>query len=282
MLLTSAPRTALRQCLAFGIALLAACGLCFLPVWRRYGADFFAFYDNGGSAPLAVVATRALPLVWGWLGVAALLALLCAAPLYYRSARRALGEPHTRHALLLAASAIALYVIAFLRLPDEAGYLVPAVPFVLLAIALLTPPWAIGVLAVALVLSSWVGFSGLEPTLDGPIVEDHLVRESQQRATRAVIDAVARLPGRAAIVSGWVLPRITVALDGNREGPHQFIYLVENLPDYQNYLAEGWKLYFLPGVDRYESQTHDLELAELGAQPLAVPRERQRPQSTGE
>ncbi|HEY4974264.1 MAG TPA: hypothetical protein VII41_11690, partial [Steroidobacteraceae bacterium] len=275
-------RLALRQCLAFGGALLAVGGLCFLPVWRRYGADFFAFYDNGWYPPLDVVATRALPLVWGWLGLAALVAVLCALPLYYRSARRAFGKPRTRNALILASTAIALYVIAFLRLPDEAGYLMPAVPFVLLAVGLLAPPWATGALSAALLLSSWVGFGGLAPTLDGPIIEDHLVRQSQQRSTRSIIDAVARLPGRAAIVCGWILPRITLALDGNREGPHQFIYLVENLPDYQNYLAEGWTLYFLPGVDLYESQAHELELAELGAQQLPVPRERQRPQSTGE
>jgi hypothetical protein len=282
LLQAGAPKPALRQCLSFAIALLAVSGLCFLPVWRRYGVDFFAFYDNGGALPVGVVATRALPLVWGWLGVAALLAVLCAAPLYHRTARRALNEPRTRHATILAATAVALYVIAFLRLPDEAGYLVPAVPFVLLAAALLIPPWAVRLLAGALLLSSWVGFSGLAPTLDGPVVEDHLVRQSQLQATRAIIDAVARLPGRAAIVCGWVLPRITLAVDGNREGPHQFVYLVENLSDYRNYLAEGWRLYFLPGVDLYESQAHDLELAELGAQPLPVPRERQRAASTGE
>jgi hypothetical protein len=120
------------------------------------------------------------------------------------------------------------------------------------------------------------------PTLDGPIVEDHLVRESQERSARAIIDAVAHLPGRAVIVSGWILPRIKLALDGDREGAHQFIYLVEDLEDYQHYLAEGWQLYYLPGVDLYESQAHDLELAELGARELAVPRERQRPESTGE
>jgi hypothetical protein len=282
ILLTAAPRPAVRQCLTFGITLLLVSVLCFLPVLRLYGADFFAFYDNGGYPPLDVVYTRALPLVWGPLGLLALLALLCAAPGYYRFTRAALDEPRTRYALALAGVAIALYLIAFLRLPDEAGYLLPAVPFVLLAIALLTPPWAVGAVALALMLSSWVAFDHGVPALDGPIVEDHLVRESQQRSTRAVIDAVASLPGRAAIVSGWVLPRITLALDGDQEGPHQFIYLVENLGDYQHYVAEGRQLYYLPGVDLYESQAHDLELAELGAHQLAVPRERQRPASTGE
>ena len=282
ILLTQARRPALRQCLALGITVLATAMLCFLPVWRRYGLDFFAFYDNGSYLPLDVVYARALPLVWGPLGLAALLAVLCAAPLYYRHAQRSFAVPRTRHAVAMAVLAIALYVTAYLRLPDEAGYLVPAVPFVLLAIALLTPAWAAGALAVTLMVSPWVGFDHGAPTLDGPIVEDHLVRESQQRQTRAVIDAVARLPGRAAVVCGWVLPRITLALGGDREGPHQFIYLVENPADYQHYLDDGWQLYFLPDVDLYESQAHELELAELGARRLDVPRERRRPESTGE
>jgi hypothetical protein len=282
MLLATARKPALRQCLAFGITLLLVAALCFLPVWRHYGADFFAFYDNGGYPPLDVVFRRALPLVWGQLGLLALLALLCAAPGYYRFSRRALDEPRTRHALALAAAATALYLVAFLRLPDEAGYLVPSVPFVLLTIALLTPPWAAGAAAVALLLSSWIAFDAGVPTLDGPIVEDHLVRESQQRSTRAVIEAVARLPGRATIVSGWILPRIKLTLDADQEGPHQFIYLIENLADYQHYVSQGRDLYYLPGVDLYESQAHELELAELGARQLAVPRERQRPASTGE
>jgi hypothetical protein len=282
ILFTTPRRPALRQCLAFGSTLLLVTVLCFTPVLRRYGLDFFAFYDNASYPPADVVYDRALPQVWGRLGLLALMALLAAAPFYYRFTRAALADARTRGALVLAAPAIALYLIAFLRLPDESGYLLPAVPFVLLAIAALTPPWASVALALALMLSPWMTIERGVSVLDGPIVEDHLVRESQQRSTRAIIDAVARLPGRAAIVSGWILPRITLALDGDREGAHQFIYLVEDLDDYQHYLAQGWQLYYLPGVDLYESQAHDLELSELGAHELLVPRERQRPASTGE
>jgi uncharacterized membrane protein len=75
MLLSQPRPSALRQCLAFGSTLLGTCVLCFLPVWRRYGADFFTFYDNGSYPPLDVVYARALPLVWGPLGLAALLLL---------------------------------------------------------------------------------------------------------------------------------------------------------------------------------------------------------------
>jgi hypothetical protein len=44
----------------------------------------------------------------------------------------------------------------------------------------------------------------------------------------------------------------------------------------------GRQLYYLPGVDLYESQAHDLQLSNLGARELAVTHERQRAESTGE
>jgi hypothetical protein len=282
ILLSNTRADAIRQCLRFGVTLLLTAALCFVPVWRRYGVDFFSFYDNDWYPPFDVVFARAVSLVWGELGLLALLVLLCAAPLYYRFTRSALADARTRHALVLALVAVVLYLVAFLRLPDEAAYLLPAVPFVLLAIALLTPPGAVVALAAALLASSWIGWQHARPTLQGLIVEDHLVRESQQHSTRAIIDAVAGLPDNATIVCGWVLPRLTLALDGHWEGPHQFIYLVENLGDYQHYVQQGRQLYYLPGVDLYESQAHDLELSELGARELVVAHERQREESTGE
>jgi hypothetical protein len=282
MLLNDPGRAAVRACLVFGATTLVSSALIFLPVYLSYGFGFFAFYDNRSYPPLDVVYARALPLVWGQLGGVALLLLLCALPLNHRHVRRALRVPRTRHALALAAAAVALYLIAFLRLPDEPGYLVPAVPFVLLAIALLAPPWTTLPLTTALALSSVVAFHHGVPAFDGPVVEDHLVRLSQQRSTLAVLDAVARLPEGAVIVSGWELPRIYLALGGDRQGAHQFIYLIENLDDYHRYEARGHRLYYLPGVDLYESQAHELELADLGARQLDVPIERQRPASTGE
>jgi len=269
------PRRAITACLLLGSTSLLVAALCFVPVYRQYGSDFFSFYDNAWYPPWNVVYARALPNVWGYPGLLALAALLLAAP-FYTSAlrerwRERWRERRTRHGVAFAGLAVVLYGLIFLRLPDESGYLVPEVPLVLLLIALLSPMRVSAALAVALLLSGW-----------GPMAEDHAVRASQQQATSAVIAAVAKLPGAAIVVSGWLLPRIQLALGSDREGPHQFVYLVENLGDYQHYLAEGHALYFVPGVELYESQAHELELAELGALPLAVPRELQRAASTGE
>jgi hypothetical protein len=282
MLLSFAVRRALRQCVKFGVVGLTVSAACYWPVYRVYGMQFLTFFDNDGYPPLDTVLTRATTLIWGQVGCVALLAVLAAAPLYYRHARNALQQPLARNTCIAGWLAVTLYLIAFLRLPDEPGYLLPAVPWLIVIATLLTPPWAASTLGVALVLSPWIAFHGLHPTLEGAILEDHQVRVSQDVATHAIIDAVKVLPGRAAIVCGWVLPRITLTLDADRLGERQFIYLVEDDDDYRHYVAEGRPIYYVPGVELYESQAHQLELAELGAHPLDVPRERQRPASTGE
>jgi hypothetical protein len=262
--------------------MLLIAALCFVPVWRRYGPGFFSFYDNSWYPPWNVVMSRALPLVWGELGLAALGAAALALPCALPSLRDAFSSQRSRDGLLFAALTISIYLLAFLRLPDEAGYLLPVVPFGLLALGLLAPPWLSCAVAVALLCSPFLVFDRHGIGLRGPILEDHAVRVSQQRTLDAILAAADRLPGPAVIVSGWVLPRIELALGGDQRGRGRFIYLVEGLGDYQHYVAAGYQMYFLPGVDLYESQSHDLELAELGAMQLPVPRELQRPASTGE
>jgi hypothetical protein len=228
------------------------------------------------------VATRALTLVWGSLGLLALavavLALLLRAP----EVRAALADRRTRDGMLLSVCAIGLYLVAFLRLPDEAGYLAPAVPFMLLALSLVAPPWLMLGVTVALACAPFLALDRHGIALRGPLLEDHAVRVSQQQATGAILAAAARLPARSVIVAGWVLPRLELVLGGDAQGTHRFIYLVEDRADYERYLAAGYRLYFVPGVELYEAQAHGLKLPELGAQPLPVPRELQRSASTGE
>jgi hypothetical protein len=275
-------RVAARQSLRLCGAPLLVAALCFVPVWYRYGSGFFDFYDNPWYPPWDVVATRALPLVWGSFGIVALAAAVAALPWVAPSVRTVLSGTRARDGMLFAALTIGLYLVAFLRLPDEAGYLVPVVPFVLLALSLLEPPWLMQGLAVVLLCSPFVALDRHGLSLRGPIVEDHAVRASQQRATEAILAAADRLPGRAVIVAGWVLPRLRLAIGGDVRGAHRFVYLVEGRGDYEHYVAEGYRVYFVPGVELYESQAHDLELSELGAQRLAVPPELQRSASTGE
>jgi len=154
---------------------------------------------------------------------------------------------------------------------------------------------ALSALAVLLTRLPWIG-SGYGSDPDGYRV----VIVARQIAHGGVYEA-SRLPGYpvyeyltalTAWHAPWVSNAVTAlfstaafvffALIARELGVRRHLLIALALPDYQHYLAEGRDLYYLPGVDLYESQAHDLELGELGARPLAVPRELQRAQSSGE
>ena len=119
--------------------------LLFLPVFDRYGWGFLTFYDSVSPSP-GVIAKRATLDVWGAIGALALCGLALA---------RALGERGRGRAGPQAAWGLAVAVcgVAYLRLPHDAGYWIPAVPFVLLLLAGPLSSWPIRANAAALFAS---------------------------------------------------------------------------------------------------------------------------------
>jgi hypothetical protein len=99
-------------------------GLLFLPAFSSYGWGALTFYDSKVPPPL-VIAMRASVGVWGVIGTLALCGLALART-FGRPASSRLG-PEVAWWL-----AFAVCGIAYLRLPHDAGYWIPAVPFVLL------------------------------------------------------------------------------------------------------------------------------------------------------
>src|SRR6185503_6676396 len=130
--------------------------------------------------------------------------------------RRAAGErgPNWSRLRLLSALVAVCYLILFLRLPDDAAYLLPVVPFVLLTLATLLSPRRVFVLCLFLIASGFlikvrevgrVGgpalsrFSlplrpGLVVELPGPIFADHRRRVSEEAFADATLARVRQLP----------------------------------------------------------------------------------------
>lgn len=74
---------------------------------------------------------------------------------------------------------IAIFVIAFLRLPLEAAYMIPIVPFVLLLIGLILPKHLIAALSIVLLIAPFVTISTGGISLNGPIIHDHKIRADE-------------------------------------------------------------------------------------------------------
>ena len=262
------PREVVRRVVLFGAVTLALAALCFAPVIARYGPRFLRFYDITSYPSLAVVLRRGVWSVWGRVGGTALLAVLVSAPLLVGPIRRALGRREVRGGLALSGTAVLLYMAAFLRLPQEPGYLIPVVPFLLLGLALVLPHRLTVVLAVALVLSPFVAVGPHGLSWSGPIVHDHQIRQAHRRETRGIIERVERLPGRAVVIAGWYLPRLRLALGGTTQGPHRYVYLIRDREAFRRLVTEGRTVYFLPEMADYCLRARGFDPRQLGARPL--------------
>jgi hypothetical protein len=291
---------AARFCaVALGVGALA-----FLPVLFTYGPGFLRFYQHGYPRMLYVLKNASVDL-WGIPGTVAIAAACVALALRRRrraqpAAARVPGdgaagarEDRTAPGGLAAAwlCGIALYAIAYLRLPIKAFYLIPAVPFTLLLLERLLPRAGFVAVSLALVASPWVlevSQGGrpdrLEPTrgtvtlrrggqvwlldlLRGPVLADHERRALDMRYVEASLARARRLPGASVVVAYDWLPQIRVRLSGKREGAVEYVYLLTGA-ELAGLHGRGVGVYDLAGAEAENVKVNGVSLRENGSRPL--------------
>jgi hypothetical protein len=127
------------------------------------------------------------------------------------SERPAAGEPTRRAALLLCASGLVVFVLVYLRLPYEPGYLIPIVPFTVLALGLLLGRRAFACVAALTALSSLVSVSGQGITR-GRLLEDLRVRELVVSRAHAILAEGDRATQPTVVIARNWFPAIAVLL----------------------------------------------------------------------
>ena len=176
-----------------------------------YGAGLFESYEK--------VQRPWLPAIWiatvgvfGVPGAAAVAAGLTQAVL--RSSLRTSGAtsipdaPH-RADLFLWLSAAAIPVLIFLWQPSESGYIVPAIPFILLILARYASRWVFVATCVALCVSPWLGqftprFGDLVPSMPGYQAK----RVAEMKQIEALWDELAVRPGRTLVIAAGYAPKL--------------------------------------------------------------------------
>lgn len=149
----------------FGVATAAVALLCYLPVLWTYGAHFWNYAPTSASPDIIIqmVGQRAL----GVVGALVTLGVLAANWRRLLSLPRLLrSDPH----VLVWVLTILIYTVLFLRLPVDAGYLIPIYPFAFLLLARVLSQWALPVIVVATLLSGVIdltiqGIHNVSPTI---------------------------------------------------------------------------------------------------------------------
>ena len=259
---------AARQVL--GLCLIAGTigAIAFTPVVAKYGWSFFTFYEPLGYPPLLESATRGTVDVWGRVG---LLGLLMATVYYFINPGKLRttnieGAPKAGIQFTAWMIAITLYVIVYLRLPHQARYLIPVVPFVILVFERILHRRAFLILCMMLLFSSFVGF-GRSGIYAGPIFLDYAARKADMEFTARVISQANLLQKKAVIVTGWWLPKIEGSLPTQAQDLVAYVYLLD-ATQLRQHIREGFTVYYLPGIRDFNRRIFGLNLAEFGATPL--------------
>gem|GEM_PF-466007 len=183
------------------LAALATAVLAYAPVWRAYGGSFLSFSDQHFAFGewTATVLYGVTAGLWGPVGAAGIFG----ATLHFlfhprRSLTNSVVPAGSAKPVVVAAlAAILFYVAAYLRLPVEYAYLIPAVPFVLILFAhiLYRPVFVLA--CAALIVSPFVlrldPFT-MAPSLSGPVFHDLAVRREQVRLIRAACERLNGWP----------------------------------------------------------------------------------------
>ncbi|MDH4158053.1 MAG: hypothetical protein OEW00_12345, partial [candidate division Zixibacteria bacterium] len=177
--------------------------IAFLPLIFKYGWDFLTFVDPSYPDALRIIRMATVQ-VWGRIGLSVILAALLGMAFWRGVFTERTGD--SRLWLLSPTPwllAIGVYYIIFLRLPHDAGYLIPTVPFVILLLARYLRRRFFAIVTLALILSCFVSISRSRGICRGSVLYDRATRIENMTFARKALAAADVLPEKSVVVSGW-------------------------------------------------------------------------------
>ena len=244
--------------LKFALTAMLTAILVFSSVWLRYGTGFLTFYTHHLRPGWVTTLRRGTIEVWGVIGLTGL--VIAAASLFGRRANAALPNKFVVPAFILA---ITIYVGTYLRLPDQAGYLLPIVPFGLLLTQHFIRGRVFQVLCMCLFVSPFVDVArtGLKP---GPIFADHAERLETMARIRSFLAYSETLPGRNTFVVGAWEPQIAVIAPVSLVARNRYVYLLDGEQLFAA-LRNSDHVFYLPLMREFNYSVYQLDLARYGA-----------------
>ena len=266
MLVHQAGRLDARRLMKLLLPALVIGAGAYAPVVLRYGLSFARFVDAYPS--ILKVIYEATYGAWGVPGSLAI-AVAGIALLLQRGRGQTMPVQADRLLVIAWLAGLLLYVIAFLRLPHDAGYLIPAVPFVILLLGRLLDRRIFVGVCLAIILSSLVlSVEKTDVYLSGPVLRD---AEMRRDVDAMVLNLLADQPDeKRVVVTGWYQPMIEAYRGTDQGGSTEYVSLL-NAARLQDYRNRGFEIYYLPEVREYNLQVNRVDLAKEGGKPLRVP-----------
>jgi hypothetical protein len=285
-------KASLKRILSISIPSVITGLILFYPVISDHGFGFFMHYDVPYPSIPKVLYKFSIE-VWGIAGLFGLMISIGILFLSNRSIKRQYLFPRSVNERYVIAwlVAIDLYIIAFLKLPMESGYLIPLVPFVIMLFGKYLYDKAFVFLCIMLILSPFILSLGPVDRLDagtpskasfsfkssgehlrcdllkGPVPAYKSRRLNGLELTRSVLESADTLKHNSVLVSGrWYAQLMVQNRDSVRSRLIFKSYLNENEAVY--YFAKGYEIYYMPRQDYYNKIMRGIDLTIYGAEPF--------------
>ena len=277
--------------------------LAFYPLYRRYGWGFLSYVE--AQERLLVAIAQATVGLFGTVGTVAIVALLVwrvsDALRRRKFAAEALVLPQPMPAPLRRSlwAAAVLIILAYLRLPVEAGYLLPLVPMVLIALSAVLTRAQFRWLCVSLIISPFVlGIPSplmatlVQPTaaavplpapkigslqslwvdpLQGPLLLDYQKRQRMDTIMRFAVEVAPKLPPNSVILCDALHPGVVYY---NRDKHSEAIFTQHSREhEVRRLIQSGYRVYSLPWVRERILWEWGYDIFALGVKPLTLPTE---------
>jgi hypothetical protein len=280
-----------KRALIFALTVFITALILYIPVLSKYGLSFFTYY-NVPYPPIPKVLYKISIEVWG---VAGLVGIIISTGLLFLPHRitqnrflfpRSVNERNVIAWLV----AVDLYVIAFLKLPMESGYLIPIIPFIIFIFGKYLYNKAFVFFCIMLIISPFVftispveRFDAAEPSkvsfrfraagedllvdiARGPVATYNVRRDNGMKFTRQLISSLDTINGKNVIVTGrWYSQLMVLYGDTTKLKTEIRSYLSE--PEVVYFYAKGYTIYYLPRQDFYNQIMRNVDLSIYGALP---------------
>lgn len=252
------------------ITTIAVTILIYLPVINSYGIDFFKCYTTA-TPSLSKVIAKATIHVWGKVGFLSFIIIFFANLfILFKEKRFKLSLKQTIKSYDIFWILIILaYFVLFVKLPHESAYLISTIPFIIFILGNLFKKQLLYIFCVLVLFSSFIDFGarGIEP---GMIIKDYESRKKQNEFINKSIQIIHKLEGKSIIVSGAYLPIIKVGIEEKIKESIKFIYSLPNENEYNKFINDGYKIFYLKGIEISNKIITGFDLQKAGSMEIKL------------
>ncbi|MBP6533054.1 MAG: hypothetical protein KA285_07200 [Bacteroidia bacterium] len=258
--------------------------LFYIPLMSKYGLGFFTYYDVPYPAIPKVLYKLSIE-VWGTIGILGIFISTILFFLPHNFSKNKFLFPRSINEKYVIAWLVAvdIYIIAFLKLPMESGYLIPIVPFIILIYGKYLYNRAFVFFCSMLIISSLIctispadrydaatvssmtstfNAGGEKLTLDylqGPVYSYHTRRENGITFVNSLLSSMDTITIPSVIVSGrWYNQLIVQSNDTSKLKAKIRDYISE--PEALYFYAKGYLIYYLPKQEYYNKVMRNVDL----------------------